>query len=535
MIKCKSKIVSFILVVVFIASAFTNAFAASAADYTLPESYNSADLGYVTPMQEQEYNDCWAYASLATFETRLLMDGVDVSHFSVPHMNKWATPETSGIGWARDHYMEAYTETALGYLTSGQGIVSPDEAPKDLILALESSDSLHIDTYTYAVTDVEVYPKKDAFTDINVNDIKSGILSCGGVYSSFLVNTKCLSSNKNSYFYTASDMDENTGGHAVEIIGWDNSYAKENFDTKTGKMPENDGAWLIKNSWGTTYNSNEGYLWISYEDEGLFTVGTSYSIIDYIKYESNQTLLKNEDYGAISDFYLASDNEVSFINIYDFSNSNVINKIMFSRCTNVPDSLKYELFYVPVKDNVPSSDRTEWMTLYKGEMTYSGYVGVDIGSVAVPKGVGAIAITFEGVVDEFSEIPVYWAGTTNYWRDRFNYEAPLGVSFVLDGDNLYDVNAEDEYGFVNNAIFSIKVLSSSPDEVLGDVNLDFDVNVKDATLIQKHIAKLTEIIGDQLALADVNSDGEINVKDATAIQKFVAKIETGYPIGKPIL
>ena len=34
--------------------------------------------------------------------------------------------------------------------------------------------------------------------------------------------------------------------------------------------------------------------------------------------------------------------------------------------------------------------------------------------------------------------------------------------------------------------------------------------------------------------ADVNADAKVNIKDATAIQKFVAKIETGYPIGKPI-
>lgn len=28
---------------------------------------------------------------------------------------------------------------------------------------------------------------------------------------------------------------------------------------------------------------------------------------------------------------------------------------------------------------------------------------------------------------------------------------------------------------------------------------------------------------------------KVNVKDATAIQKFVAKIETGFPIGQPIV
>ena len=34
--------------------------------------------------------------------------------------------------------------------------------------------------------------------------------------------------------------------------------------------------------------------------------------------------------------------------------------------------------------------------------------------------------------------------------------------------------------------------------------------------------------------ADVNADGKVNIKDATAIQKFVAKIETGFLIGEKI-
>ena len=35
-------------------------------------------------------------------------------------------------------------------------------------------------------------------------------------------------------------------------------------------------------------------------------------------------------------------------------------------------------------------------------------------------------------------------------------------------------------------------------------------------------------------IGDANIDGEINIKDATAIQKFVAGIETGFAIGEPI-
>jgi len=35
-------------------------------------------------------------------------------------------------------------------------------------------------------------------------------------------------------------------------------------------------------------------------------------------------------------------------------------------------------------------------------------------------------------------------------------------------------------------------------------------------------------------VADVDGSGSVNIKDATAIQKYVAKIETGYPIGETV-
>lgn len=70
--------------------------------------------------------------------------------------------------------------------------------------------------------------------------------------------------------------------------------------------------------------------------------------------------------------------------------------------------------------------------------------------------------------------------------------------------------------------------------ILGDVNNDGKVNIKDATTIQKSAAKLLTLAEDEIIRADVNADSKVNVKDATAIQKFVAKIDTGLAIGEKI-
>ena len=57
---------------------------------------------------------------------------------------------------------------------------------------------------------------------------------------------------------------------------------------------------------------------------------------------------------------------------------------------------------------------------------------------------------------------------------------------------------------------------------MGDADLDYRVTIKDATKIQKHLAKISELNEIQLILADVDENSSVSVKDATKIQKFLA-------------
>lgn len=68
--------------------------------------------------------------------------------------------------------------------------------------------------------------------------------------------------------------------------------------------------------------------------------------------------------------------------------------------------------------------------------------------------------------------------------------------------------------------------------LIGDADMDGKISVKDATAIQKVVARV-EVTSFSDALAEVNSDGKLSVKDATAVQKYCAHIETGLEIGKP--
>ena len=57
--------------------------------------------------------------------------------------------------------------------------------------------------------------------------------------------------------------------------------------------------------------------------------------------------------------------------------------------------------------------------------------------------------------------------------------------------------------------------------VYGDVNIDGDITVIDASDIQKYIVGLEELTADSKSVAEVDSDGAISVMDATSIQKYI--------------
>ncbi len=63
--------------------------------------------------------------------------------------------------------------------------------------------------------------------------------------------------------------------------------------------------------------------------------------------------------------------------------------------------------------------------------------------------------------------------------------------------------------------------------IIGDANGDDEVNIKDATAIQKHLAMLELIADERIQFADADGDDVLTIKDATVIQKCIAGIVEG--------
>ena len=218
-------------------------------------------------------------------------------------------------------------------------------------------------------------------------NVKRAIYENGSVDSAFAFTQTCLNYDNGAYCLP-SNFSGGFSGHAVQIIGWDDNYAVENF--KKSFRPQNPGAWLIKNSWGT--GTGDGFLWISYEDKYL--LGTKYkpsfAIKTVMPITDNVKLMQNEEFGSTYEFAYVENDDITFINRFDFEEDfRTVDKVIFK---SEALGSTYTIYYIPDKDGAPDSDESAWKSLYTGTVDYKGYICADIEDEEMPVGNGSIGI-----------------------------------------------------------------------------------------------------------------------------------------------
>ncbi len=128
-----------------------------------------------------------------------------------------------------------------------------------------------------------------------INAIKEQIYNKRAVEVGFCADTSVPDGNDAETDYISPEWahytyEKRSANHAVVIVGWDDSYPREYFahklrDGSDAPLPEHDGAWLIKNSWGAATEAfpnkgygnwgidegsgASGYFWISYDDRSI--------------------------------------------------------------------------------------------------------------------------------------------------------------------------------------------------------------------------------------------------------------------------
>ena len=483
----------------------------------LPTAYSSRDEGFVTPVRNQLYNTCWAYSSTAAFETLLLKNRKTGEQLSPMHMNFWGSRNPDGTGWLRNYNDAGYPYIAMGYMTSFGSVM-------DSLFNEELTQS----DYTASIGSLYPYVAADSVIYLDGSDrdtIKTAVYTYGAVVGNFHYDAMYTGVQRAYNCDIPGISTSDLNGHAVEVVGWDDSYPVANF--REAHRPSADGAWLCKNSWGTTFGDN-GYFWISYEDLYLFSsrFGPSYAIAGYSDMTAISKIQQNEVYGATYEFdYLEKMrpalNRMTYVNVLDFSDGyHNIDKVIFE---STSEGSAYSVYYIPVDDNgVPVTDMTKWTLLGEGVVDYQGYISVNTGGFKAPIGKGAI-----GVHIQSNAMGDYTIGIGEWLSKGSKYlfipESKPGQSYLIG----YDIQPTDVLDFYSEneddigGTFVIKALCRS-DDFEGDVDRDGEFGITDVTCTQRMLAEMITLDKTQMRFADFDNDGEVQITDATRMQRSLA-------------
>lgn len=213
----------------------------------LPYKYDLREQQRVTGVKDQgALGTCWAFATLTALESTLLPE--ENLSFAEDHMtlcNSFSQGQNDG----GDYTM------SMAYLASWQGPVLAEDDPYG---DGETDPSLKAVRH---VQEMQVMESGDQ------QKIKEAVFKYGGVQTSIYTTLQdsastsvYYNSETNAYCYQGSEKPN----HDVVIIGWDDSYSKDNFSTP----PEEDGAFICQNSWGREFGEN-GIFYISYYDSNI--------------------------------------------------------------------------------------------------------------------------------------------------------------------------------------------------------------------------------------------------------------------------
>ena len=509
-------------------------------DADLPEKYSSYDLGLTTPARNQTGPNCWAYASTATMESIILKKSTvrtqkySGSWMSPEHMNAWGSNRDQDYGWTRSVNSGGFPYIAAGYLISWQGSRLESEYPADV-------DVSEFDRY-----DTASKPRVGATSLVYLNTddketIKQAIYDYGAIVGNFHMSSY-MNYQTYSYYCNLPGLTvSRLNGHAISVIGWDDNYSRNNFNSDSG-LPEKNGAWLCKNSYGDYWGLN-GNFWISYEDLYLFSdmFGPSYAVTSVREMTSSTKLMQNEIYGSDTDFdinslHLGKDEKiydtVTYANVYDFEDGFRRIEDIIIACETIGQ--EFEIYHIPLENDIPSSDESTWTLIKSGTTDHTGYTLVDTDDFIVEEGRCAIGVKVFKSDEGYLSL-----GCDEWFLNSGNFifkpNSQKGLSYILGiddkavdlldyyEDNLTLQGEPDTLG----STFVIKAVTSQLHDI-GDVSLDNSFSIIDATFIQRLCAKLMTFDDEQNYVADINYDDTVDIADATTIQQILARI-LSYP------
>ena len=209
---------------------------------------------------QKSTGSCWAFASTAAMESNLaisnylnnnpekkydfserhLMYGASNSFKNNEYNDTALNVDVAGGG--------SFSAGALNYYRMGNGAVNESDMPfenNEKIIDINEWKGKSVQTEIYDVLEIESKNTNEV-TDADKLQLKEYIKIYGGIVAGIRgdsQNGDGIDIEKGTINWTDNSLGID---HEVLIVGWDDDFSKDNFKIK----PKNNGAWIIKNSWG---------------------------------------------------------------------------------------------------------------------------------------------------------------------------------------------------------------------------------------------------------------------------------------------
>jgi len=429
---------------------------------SLPASYSSAAnipnsisvstvKDYVTSIKDQNpYGTCWAHSAISVAESSYIIE-------------KGLNASTSGINWNEYHlvYNTYHTPSDPLGLFGGDKTIN---CAGDTDLDAGGNNLTTLVTYanwigpsantTFGAADVlnknVSNPIPFAFTDaahmengylLTMPDMTSGSYQADmDVIKQMIVDYGSVSMSYQAAHYSPywnsgyqyKNVSAGTN-HAVTIVGWNDNISANSF----GVTAPGNGAWLVKNSWGTSWGLG-GYFWLSYYDQ---TIGKNAFAFDFTtadNYDNNYQY----DGGTNSTYGWGYYDQTVAANAFVADSAEILEAVGFH---TLDVNMDYE---IRIYKNLTANANPNTGTLVHtqiGSQTYAGFHTVDLSkSISISQGERyAVVITL--MKDGY---PVYFPTDTTGswgWLDFYSY-AKAGQSYIGSTVNsLQDMNAGNTY------------------------------------------------------------------------------------------
>lgn len=447
-------------------------------------TYDPRTMQKVTPVRNQSANTCWAFSSLAAGEMSLVQKGVanaaglDLSEAHLTyffyHSKEDPLGNTKGDGnhniSGRD-FMTVGSNTIFSTfaLAGWVGAANESAAPFEKLTAetqyhesMAYADAAHLQN-AYWIN----------FKDVDADHvIKQMIQKYGGAAINFYWD-RIYYNAKNSAYYFPLDPNQ-ANNHSVTIVGWDDNYAKENFEE--GCRPDQDGAWIVKNSYGESWGDN-GYFYLSYEDSAVNIENTNANrarayIFDF---ETADNYDYNYQYDGSAGAYNATNPDSpltkipsggSIANVFTVHSQENFHqetlKAVSFALFDTAVSYSIQIYKNPTDASDPASGTPELTVPVTGSTSYTGYYTIPLTEPVSLKGGDVFAVVIS--LEKES------GGDVNFFVDK-TYQNGDWVSFinnVEEGESFRQMDGAWEDMAANGVTARIKAFTDAGESAIAE-------------------------------------------------------------------